>query len=233
MLCRSTVRPVGLSGLSRPDRRDARISCGGHRGHRLGGVEIAWSGRRSAATGGTGALLQALGRGQDPAQRAQRDVPDRGQAVVDLPGLLAHDEQLVLAQQSVDLVDAAGRRVLDGQDGEIHLAREQRRGHLAQRPVPHRFARRSLGGQVLARRRVAERVGRALEGHPQLTRARPVEAAALLGDGLADQLAEDSAPGWPRPPARWPRPRPRPAPSAHGRHPGSPTCRAPSGGRSR
>ena len=82
----------------------------------------------------------------------------RGQAVVDLPGFLTGDKQVVLAQQGIDLVDAAGRGVLDGQDGQIHLARQQRAGGLAECAVARQVACCPPGGEVLARSRVAVRV---------------------------------------------------------------------------
>jgi hypothetical protein len=79
----------------------------------------------------------------------------RGQAVVDLPGFLTGDKQVVLAQQGIDLVDAAGRGVLDGEDGEIYLARQQRADGLAECAVARQVAFCPPGGQVLSRSCVA------------------------------------------------------------------------------
>ena len=61
----------------------------------------------------------------------------------------------MLAQQGIDLVDTPGRGVLDGEDGEIHLARQQRADGLAECAVARQVRLCPPGGEVLARSRVA------------------------------------------------------------------------------
>ena len=72
---------------------------------------------------------------KDLAEPGRRDVGDGGQAVLDLPRLLADDEQVVLTEQCVDLVDAAGGGVLDRQEGQVRLAGQQRGGCLPEGTV--------------------------------------------------------------------------------------------------
>ena len=79
---------VGFGGLGGAYRSCARIARGGHRGHGPGGAEVARRNGMRQRLQELRALLQALGMRQDPAQRAQRNVLYRGQAVVDLPGFL-------------------------------------------------------------------------------------------------------------------------------------------------
>src|SRR5207253_2740179 len=71
------------------------------------------------------ALLERLRLGEDAAQRGERDRPGRGEAVLDPPGLLADDEHGVVAEERVDLVDAPGGGVLDGDDGDVGLVGEK------------------------------------------------------------------------------------------------------------
>ena len=131
--------------------------------------------------------------GHDPAQRGQRDVGRGGQAVVDLPGLLAHDRQLVLAQQRVDLVDAARRGVLDRQHGQVAVAGQQRGGRLAEGAVAGQVAVQPAAGQVLLRGGVAVGVRGALEGDPDAAAVLRGQVPGLLRDRVAEQLAEDPA----------------------------------------
>ncbi len=113
--------------------------------------------------------------------------------MVDLPGFLAHDGQLVLAQQGIDLVNASGRGVLYRQHSKIDITRQQRAHGRAEGAVAGQVAPQPAAGDVFLRGGLAVGVRGALESHPDPPACLLVQHPGLLRHRVADQLAEDPA----------------------------------------
>ncbi len=124
------VQLVRRRGLGGTDGGQGRIPGLGHGAHGLACVE-----KRHCVCLGQGrdesrALIERQRMRQDPSQRGGGYIGSGRQAQLDPVGFLAHDVQVLLAQDVVDLIDASRDGVLDGQKGQVDRSGSQGVDHL-------------------------------------------------------------------------------------------------------
>ena len=106
--------------------------------------------------------------------------------------------QLAFAKHIVDLIHAASDGILDGQEGQIHLARGELLDDLRERGQAHEMPGQSPAGDVLLGRQliVGERL--ALVGHGDVTAFGIDQRGDLAADRVVDDLGKDLARQRPR-----------------------------------
>ena len=122
--------------------------------------------------------------GDDLADLAEAGPAEGQQAVVDLDDLLADDRQVPTEEQVVDLVEAAGGRVLDRQEPEVGFTAADRGGDLGEGAAP-RVTSRGIGrGEEPLRGFVAVGAFDALEDDRQRRVPLPRSGSPCLEDPL-------------------------------------------------
>ena len=111
----------------------------------------------------------------------------------DLEGLFPDDVQVALAEHVVDLVHAAGDGVLDGQKGQVDLARGQLLDHEGQGRQANEAAGKPAPGHVLLGGELVVGERLPLVGHGDVAALTVHQGGDLAADRVVDEVGEDLA----------------------------------------